>query len=96
MTTEQLSQTLSKLHAELSNNPELDQTTLQALKVLLGEIQLAIDRAAGDAPPADQTHESALPLGHKLQSAISEFEARHPRLTLTLSQIADGLNAMGI
>ena len=96
MTTEQLSQSLSKLHAELSNNPELDQATLQALKGLLEEIQLVIDRAVGDAPLADQTRESALPLGQKLQSAIGEFEARHPRLTLTLSQIADGLNAMGI
>ena len=99
MTTEELSQTLSRLHEELSNNPELDAATLRSLRVLLGEIQVAIDRAAGDAPradQADQADEAALPLGQRLHSVIGEFEARHPRLTLTLSQIADGLNAMGI
>ncbi len=32
----------------------------------------------------------------KLKSAIEEFEARHPDLTLSLSQIADRLSAMGI
>ena len=96
MTTEELSQTLSKLHQELSDNPELDESTLQSLRLLLGEIQIALDRAAGETPSEEQTHESFLPLGQKLQSVIGEFEARHPRLTITLSQIADGLNAMGI
>jgi hypothetical protein len=96
MTAEELSQTLSKLHQELSGNPELDENTLCSLKSLLTEIQVAIDRAAGVEPLEDQTIQPALPLGQRLQSVIGEFEARHPRLTLSLSQIADGLNSMGI
>ena len=96
MTAEELSQTLSKLHEELSGNPELDENTLRSLRALLGEIQVAIDRAAVEAPQADDSLESSLPVGQRLQAVISEFEARHPRLTLSLSQIADRLAAMGI
>ncbi len=35
MTTEDLSQTLSKLHEELSARPELDADTIRSLKLLL-------------------------------------------------------------
>jgi len=96
MTAEELSQTLRKLHEELSGNPELDENTLGSLRVLLGEIQVAIDRATGDEFQAVDSHEASLPVGERLRSAISAFEARHPSLTLSLSKIADGLSAMGI
>ena len=96
MTAEELSQSLRTLHEELSGNPELDENTIRSLRSLLGEIQIAIDRVTSDEPPADQMQESTLPVGQRLRSAISEFEARHPRLTLSLSQIADRLAAIGI
>ncbi|MDX1927544.1 MAG: DUF4404 family protein [Pirellulaceae bacterium] len=91
MTTEELSQTLRKLHEELSANPALDQSTINSLKSLLGEIQVAIDRAA-----SEDSLQPALPITERIQSAITAFEARHPSLTLSLSKIADGLSAMGI
>ena len=94
MTAEELSQTLRTLHEELSGNPELDENAIRSLRALLGEIQVAIDRAS-DEPLADHSHETSLPVGQRLRSAIGEFEARHPRLTLSLSQIADQLTAMG-
>jgi len=96
MTAEELSQTLRKLHEELSGTPELDENTLGSLRLLLGEIEVAIDRAAGDELKAAHTHDPSLPVGERLRSAISAFEARHPSLTLSLSKIADGLSAMGI
>ncbi len=99
MTTEELSQTLLKLHEELSGNPELDEKTLDSLRILLGEIQVAIDRAGGgeadEVEPVDSA-DASLPVGERLRSAITAFEARHPSLTLSLSKIADGLSAMGI
>ena len=96
MTAEELSQTLRKLHEELSGNPELDENTIHSLRALLGEIQVAIDRVEGDEPQAADSPESSPAVGQRLQLVIREFEARHPRLTLTLSQIADRLAAMGI
>lgn len=95
MTAEDLTQTLQKLHAELSGNPELDENTLSSLRTLLSEIQVAIDRATGVESPAS-SDESSLPVTDRLRSAISSFEARHPSLTLSLSKIADGLSSMGI
>jgi DNA-binding transcriptional LysR family regulator len=80
----------------LSGNPELDENALRSLRALLGEIQVAIDRAAGEVPQTDHTLATSLPIGQRLQSVIGEFEAHHPRLTMTLSQIADRLTAMGI
>lgn len=96
MTAEELSQTLRKLHDELSSNPELDENALESLRTLLGEIQVAIARAEGDEPQVVHNHPTLIPMGERLRLAIDEFEARHPRLTLSLSQIADRLTAMGI
>jgi hypothetical protein len=96
MTAQELSQAVSKLHEELTGNPELDENALRSLSALLGEIQVAIDRAASDKASAVEPQEPSQDVVQRLQSAISEFEAKHPRLTLTLSQIADRLSAMGI
>ncbi len=50
MTTEDLSQTLSKLHEELSARPELDADTIRSLKLLLGEIQAALESQGNEEP----------------------------------------------
>ncbi len=109
MSAEELSQTLRKLHDELSRNPELDESTLASLRLLLDEIQVAIDRGTGEEsvavgpPVVDSADDSAvdvkeqtLPVGERLRMAIDAFEARHPSLTLSLSKIADGLSSIGI
>lgn len=64
MSAEELSQTLRKLHEELSGNPELDESTLSSLRLLLDEIQVAIDRGTGEeykavGPVADSTDDAA-------------------------------------
>jgi len=94
MSTEELSRTLSKLHEELADSPELDENTRRSLRAVLGEIQVAIDRAGGGEAIEEET--PVLSVSGRLQEVIDEFEARHPRLTLTLSQIADRLSDMGI
>ncbi len=96
MTTEDLSQTLSKLHEELSARPELDADTIRSLKLLLGEIQAALESQGNEEPSTASAQGTSMSVVEKLKSAIEEFEARHPDLTLSLSQIADRLSAMGI
>ncbi len=46
MSAQELSQKLSELQTELAENPELDEQTRRSLSAVLGEIQVAIDRAA--------------------------------------------------
>jgi len=102
MSAEELSRTLTKLHSELADTPELDESTLRSLRAVLGEVQVALDRAAFEADAKLQSGESSATSSNsgtvsgRLQDLIEDFEAKHPRLTLTLSQIADRLADMGI
>ncbi len=106
MSAEELSRTLTKLHSELADTPELDASTLRSLRVVLGDVQLALDRAALEADAKQRVDESGAAssevgarsgtVSGQLQELIEAFEAKHPRLTLTLSQIADRLADMGI
>ena len=96
MAADELSQTLRTLHDELAGNPELDENTTRSLRALLGEIQAVLDRGTEGEPHVDTSREPSRPVGERLRSVIGEFEGRHPTLTLSLSQIADGLTAMGI
>ncbi|MCC6511773.1 MAG: DUF4404 family protein [Pirellulaceae bacterium] len=92
MSSEELSRKLQELHQELLDNPAIDAKAVQSLKAVLGDIQLALDRAKEqDAQPVSPES----PVSGRLQVFIEEFEAHHPRLTLTLSNIADQLSAMG-
>lgn len=93
MSNDELSKTLEKLHEELSQNPQLDENTLQSMRSILDEIQAAISRIDLAQPASDS---EPLTVTQRLQDMISDFEARHPQLTATLSQIADRLTDMGI
>ena len=93
MANEELLKTLDKLHQELSQNPTLDETSLRSMRAILDEIQTAISRIESDKTAASSER---LTITQRLQDLISVFEARHPQLTATLSQIADRLTDMGI
>ena len=93
MAKDELSQTLDKLHRELSQSPQVDEQTLHSMRTLVEEIQAILaksDTAEPTQPPP------ALTINQRLQDLISDFEVRHPQLTATLSQIADRLTDMGI
>lgn len=100
MSAEELSRTLTKLHSELADTPELDEGTLRSLRAVLAEVQVALDRAAleaGGSVGEDSAGSSnSGTVSGRLQDLLEDFEAKHPRLTLTLSQIADRLADMGI
>ncbi len=100
MSNVELSQTLERLHAQLAEHPELDAPTLQSLKVLLDEIQTAcmnaeVERGVQENGPPESEPQSES-INQRLQDVITDFEVRHPRLTATLSQIADRLSEIGI
>jgi len=93
MAKDELSQTLDRLHLELSQSPQVDDQTLRSMRTLVEEIQAIIAKSgvgeqSQPAPP--------LSINQRLQDLISDFEVRHPQLTATLSQIADRLTDMGI
>jgi DNA-binding transcriptional LysR family regulator len=97
MANEELTQTLDRLHQQLSHGPQLDEANLRSLRALLDEIQIACERAE-QAGSTTNTHQIAneRSLNQRLQEVIGDFEHRHPQLTTTLSQIADRLADMGI
>ena len=98
MSSEELTRTLDKLQADLASNPQLDENALQSLKLVLEDIQSAIERAAMANEEAQQAAVESAPdsMTGRLQELIEDFEAKHPKLTMTLSQIADQLSEMGI
>ena len=99
MSSEELTRTLGKLQANLADSPQLDEKALQSLRLVLDDIQTAIERTAvsRDIEPGEEnTEQENASMSSRLQGLIDDFEAKHPNLTLTLSQIADRLAEMGI
>lgn len=93
MTAEQLQQTLTALHDELSRVASVDDATRQKLLDVTGDIQRLVG-STEPAPGRPGTVES--PVIETLQDAVSHFEARHPQLTASVQQIIDRLAEMGI
>jgi hypothetical protein len=91
MNTDELKQTLDTLHEELTHGQELDDEARHRLQVLLGDIQNVLAREPQQASEADDEG-----LGERLQEAVSEFEAAHPRFSQLIGRIADGLSNLGI
>lgn len=93
MDTNELNDTLASLHDELTHGQQLDEESRQRLRVLLDDIRIALDR--DPATPATSPSEDPS-LSDRLQEALVEFEAAHPRLSQTIGRIADGLSNLGI
>lgn len=94
MNQQELLQTIQRLRADLAGTPDLEDSTRQALRVLIADLEGIAARhetiAQPPAPPEDHS------VGQQLRDAISDFEARHPTLTGTLSGFVDRLVDMGI
>ena len=91
MNTDELKQTLDTLHEELTHGQQLDEEARARLQVLLEDIQNVL--ATNPQQPSDVDDEG---LGERLQEAVSEFEAAHPRFSQLIGRIADGLSNLGI
>ncbi len=93
MTTEELVNSIRRLHELLEKNEPLETTAKEALLAITEEIRQALasaDRTKQEATEAEPT------LASQVSDWIIELEAKHPQLTHTLSQIADRLSDMGI
>jgi chromosome segregation ATPase len=82
MDSQQLKETLKRLHGELEATGSAD----QELKDLLRELDQDIHRLT-------ERHESP---GRRLEQAALEFEAEHPRVAALLSELADTLAKLGL
>jgi len=89
---DELSDAMNKLHQELVEHPRLDASKIQSLKALMADIQQVIDEQSGERPGASDS----ATLSTRIQDYVEEFEASYPKLTQTLSMIAERLADMGI
>lgn len=88
MNKTELRETLESLRVDLATLRFHDPQSRERVQQLVSAIERQIDNA-DDATGLAQVRSD-------LSGAIERFEAEHPRLTATLSQIASTLSTMGI
>lgn len=87
MNSNELRQLLEQLRSDLTQATGLDEASRQHMHTLVTEIERGVNQ------PAAETERT---LSDRLVEAMTAFEAQHPRLTETLSRLADQLGSMGI
>ncbi|MEQ1824728.1 MAG: DUF4404 family protein [Pirellula sp.] len=93
MSLNDLPATLEQLHLQLAQHPQLDEQSIQSLRVLAQDIENVLNQADGQS---DKTQNADMSLADRMRNLISDFEVQHPQLTNTLSTIAERLSDMGI
>jgi len=88
MSDKNLTELLEQLHHELDGTPSVDEKGRELLHALNVDIQELLERSNGG--------QSADTIIERLQDTIDHFEATHPTLTSTLSNIMSILNNAGI
>jgi hypothetical protein len=89
--SDELSEAMGRLHQELAQNPQLDASKIESLRALASEIQHAIGEQETEASRLSEARFSS-----RIQEYIEALESQHPKLTQTLSMIAERLADMGI
>src|SRR5262245_30279354 len=87
MEEKDLTNLLKQLHTELANTKVVDEQGRELLRTLKADIQSLLESSEDDSDDS---------LLERLQDSIDHFEATHPRLTSTLSQLLNALNNAGI
>ena len=90
MSEESLREMVTELRSELTRPHDLDDPTRRALHQLAQELEAALDRPAGTAPPP------VLALRGRLANWVRELEVSHPRIATTLGNIVDTLAFYGL
>ena len=88
MSDKNLTELLEQLHNELDSTEAVDEKGRELLRALNTDIRELLERSEGG-----QTADSMF---ERLQDTIDHFEASHPALTSTLSNIMTVLNNAGI
>jgi hypothetical protein len=90
-TDQNLRELLERLHNELEQTEAIDENGNEMLRHLDADIRQRLESSgAKKEPGADD------PIFERLQGTIDHFEATHPSLTLTLSEMMTILSNAGI
>jgi hypothetical protein len=89
MSTEQLKETLKKLHETINNTEQVDAELAELLSVLNQDIHQLL----GKEPPEEDALSN---LGERSLALSAKFAAQNPRLEMSLRELADILGRMGI
>ena len=90
MHDDQLKQTLTRLHEELSRSKALDADTRALLEHVMQDIGSLLETSSQES-----RHEPHS-LVERLRQAAADFEESHPALTSVVGEVADVLRRMGI
>jgi hypothetical protein len=88
-----LTDTLRQLHEQLATARQLDPDVAAQLRQTLSEIQQALGEDAAEQPSSGT---APGPLSNRLSEAALHFEESHPKISLALGRLIDGLGQMGI
>lgn len=88
MGREELIRSLDAMHKELSGEVSVDGETREKLRALGADIERLL---SGDSAGAEVHRISS-----GLREMVEQFEASHPKLTSTMSHVADALSSLGI
>ncbi|MDP3841542.1 MAG: DUF4404 family protein [Oxalobacteraceae bacterium] len=89
MNTNNLKQTLIKLHANLEATENLDPELKEILQVLDKDIQVLLDKDETDSSITNE-------LVDRSQAISAKFAAQHPQLEPVLRELGQILHRMGI
>lgn len=88
MDSKRIKELVGALHKELDQLPEADETLKQGLRTLARDAERLVDEGDGTGP-ADQ-------ISNEIREVTADFEARYPRLSLVVGDLADALGKLGI
>jgi hypothetical protein len=83
---------VQQLHVALSEHPRLDPSTEEALGRLAKDIRDSLSAESGD----NEESAASETLSGRVLSFLESYEAQNPKVTQTLSMIAERLADMGI
>jgi hypothetical protein len=90
MDNEEHRKLLQQLHDEINNTKTIDETEVELLRDLEGDIRALLERAREN--PVEY-HPSFV---ERLHGAVNRFEVTYPDLTTLISKLLDSLSSAGI
>jgi hypothetical protein len=90
-TNQNLRELLERLHNELEQTDSIDEDGTELLRHLASDIRRRLEQTGTKRAPEPDD-----PILERLQGTIDHFEATHPSLTLTLSEMMTILSNAGI
>ncbi|MDH3689679.1 MAG: DUF4404 family protein [Gammaproteobacteria bacterium] len=90
MDKQRLLELLKGLHSELEATESVDAESDELLRTVMTDIHRLLDNR-GEAP-SDQ----GKTINERMKKIAVQFEADHPRLSMTMNEVMDALNKMGI